>query len=104
MQVGHDISRLVHGVLPELFDAAPFEYVLSYNAYKRKSFARFCVKFHCLNHIPHHKNHTNFRGGNMALNHMFQILSIKKFTLMCYKNNVTTQLLNILCKVYQLIN
>ena len=28
MQVGHDISRLVHGVLPELFDAAPFEYVL----------------------------------------------------------------------------
>ena len=28
IQVGHDKRRLVHGVLPELFDAAPFEYVL----------------------------------------------------------------------------
>ena len=36
------------------------------NEYKKKSFARFCVKFHCLNH----KNHINFRGGDMALNHM----------------------------------
>ncbi len=28
IQVGHDKRLLVHGVLPELFDAAPFEFVL----------------------------------------------------------------------------